>query len=91
MTYIVIKISYLNAASCQCGIFSVFLCADLSKAEKIISAAKKEADRNKRDALADLKQEQFKLKQEAEKDYARKDYAKVDFFYFERENRCGAE
>ena len=35
------------------------------KAEKIISAAKKEADRNKRDALADLKQEQFKLKQEA--------------------------
>ena len=38
------------------------------KAEKIISAAKKEADRNKRDALADLKQEQFKLKQEAEKE-----------------------
>ena len=37
------------------------------KAEKIISAAKKEADRNKRDALAELKQEQFKMKQEAEK------------------------
>ena len=38
------------------------------KAEKIISAAKKEADRNKRDSLAELKQEQFKLKQEAEKE-----------------------
>ncbi len=38
------------------------------KAEKIISAAKKEADRNKRDSLAELKQEQFKLKQEADKE-----------------------
>ena len=38
------------------------------KAEKIISAAKKEADRNKRDALADLKQETFRLKQEADKE-----------------------
>ena len=41
------------------------------KAEKIISAAKKEADRNKRDALAELKQEQFKLKQEADKEVKR--------------------
>ena len=38
------------------------------KAEKIINAAKKEADRNKRDALAELKQEQFKMKQEADKE-----------------------
>ena len=38
------------------------------KAEKLIENAKKEADRNRRDALAELKQESFKLKQETDKE-----------------------
>lgn len=38
------------------------------KAEKFISNAKKEAERNRRDALAELKQESFKLKQETDKE-----------------------
>jgi ribonuclease Y len=38
------------------------------KAEKLINNAKKEAERNRRDALAELKQESFKLKQETDKE-----------------------
>ena len=38
------------------------------KAEKLIENAKKEAERNRRDAMAELKQESFKLKQETDKE-----------------------
>jgi ribonuclease Y len=38
------------------------------KAEKLINNAKKEAERNRRDAIAELKQESFKLKQETDKE-----------------------
>jgi ribonucrease Y len=38
------------------------------KAEKIISDAKKEADKAKRDSIIELKEETFKLKQEAERE-----------------------
>ena len=42
------------------------------KAEKILNDAKKEAERNKRDALAELKAESFKLKQETDKEIKEK-------------------
>ena len=38
------------------------------KAEKIISDAKKEADKAKRDSIIELKEETFKLKQEADRE-----------------------
>ncbi len=42
------------------------------KAEKLLSDAKKEADKHKRDSLLELKEESFKLKQETEKEIKEK-------------------
>jgi len=42
------------------------------KAEKVINQAKKEAEKNKRDALAELKAESFKLKQDVDKEIKEK-------------------
>ena len=42
------------------------------KAEKLLKDATKEAERNKRDSLAELKEESYKLKQETEKEIKEK-------------------
>lgn len=42
------------------------------KAEKLLSDAKKEADKHKRDSLLELKEESFKLKQETDKEIKEK-------------------
>ena len=42
------------------------------KAEKIISDAKKEAEKHKRDSIVELKEEKFKLKQEVDKEIREK-------------------
>lgn len=53
-----------------CGLFYLFLADRTSKsmknANKLIEDAKKEADKNKRDALLELKQESYRLRQETD-------------------------
>ena len=39
-----------------------------AKAKELLNDAKKEADKHKRDSLLELKEESFRLKQEAEKE-----------------------
>ena len=47
-------------------IFTVRASKAMNKANKFIEDAKKEAERNKRDTLLEIKQESFRIKQETE-------------------------
>lgn len=72
MSIITLLIGLVSGAGCVIAITMVMGARASKKAEKLLSDAKKDADKHKRDSLLELKEESFKLKQETDKEIKEK-------------------
>ena len=72
MSIVTLLIGLVIGAIIVVGVTLLFGANARKKAEKLLKEASREAERHKRDALAELKEESYKLKQETEKEIKEK-------------------